>query len=75
MTAGGFFARARRARGSSGAFSGSTCAGHQFFGGSLKKEPAKATTGGRKTPTLTSTQRKLPTSMKPVKMNTNGTEP
>jgi hypothetical protein len=51
FTAGGFFSSARRIRGSSLATSGSTCAGHQFFGGSLKKNPLTATNAARKTPT------------------------
>lgn len=50
-------------------------AGHQFFGGSLKKDPATATIVARRTPTETSTQRKLVRFMKPVKRKTNGTEP
>ena len=44
FSAGGFFRSARTIRGSSETFSGSTCCGHQFFGGSLKNKPATATT-------------------------------
>ncbi len=51
LTAGGFFSNARRILGSWAAFSGSTCAGHQFFGGSRKNQPADATTRHSPTPT------------------------
>jgi len=57
LTAGGFFSRARRIFGSSVILSGSTCAGHQFFGGSLKNQPAAATTRHSPMPTKASTVR------------------
>src|SRR3954471_13742906 len=75
LTAGGVFSSARRIFGSSVIFSGSTCGGHQFFGGSLKNQPANATTAQQTRPTVTRTPRYLLRSMYEVNRKTKGTEP